>query len=116
MIYERKICLAAGRDGSRYAVEQMSEAKNEKNSFYAPRLIAQRPKFQRPENRVSAKTRKNRRLLEEEVSRMKIPSFMESVCTILRRSFALELRGTTMPRFFDQIYCCEWNSLKEKSA
>lgn len=29
MIYERKICLAAGRDGARYAVEQMSEAKSE---------------------------------------------------------------------------------------
>lgn len=73
MIYERAICLAAGRDGSRYAVEQMSEAKNEKNSFYASRLIAQRPKFQRPENRVSEKRRKKpstsrRRSLENENS------------------------------------------------
>lgn len=59
---------------------------------------------------------KNRRLLEEEVSRMKIPSFMESVCTILRRFFALELRGTARHRIFDQIYCCEWNSSRQRSA
>lgn len=68
MIYERKICLAAGRDGSRYAVEQMSEAKNEEFILCS---TSDSSKARIPENRVRKEEKKitfRRRSLENENS------------------------------------------------